>query len=379
MPYTLFYTTEISQGTVNYQNETVSLSIETHLHGNGIWTLSIERALQAVYDGLDATKRKDTWGLASWPRQGVTNLNAFARRSGNFSVVFELLNNRNAVIGRQTLQSGGSWGLNWSGRPTVEVNANDRKTLNFQNVNANDISDSMTIRIATVNGTAAETAARNGVLQMRAITRNEFDRNSRYRFARGVLQGLTNNAEKWKTIVIPSTIWGDPVISIGKGAFKNHVTLTGVTIPNSVISIGEEAFAIHRTEFENKGISKITIGANMTMEQDSFRYTWNYYFSYTGKWSEGVGSSFKDFYDRSGKKAGTYEYNFSWKYYTPQEAKARELYALGSAAHWNKDYASAKSYLEEALQLNPKSDDSKALLKKTNDVLKRQAKQEANK
>jgi hypothetical protein len=48
MPYTLFYIPDIKQGTINYQNETVSLSIETHLHGSGIWTLSIERALQAV-------------------------------------------------------------------------------------------------------------------------------------------------------------------------------------------------------------------------------------------------------------------------------------------------------------------------------------------
>jgi len=162
MPYTLFYISgEINQGTVNYQNETVALSIETHLHGSGVWTISIERALQAVYDGLDATKRKDVWGLGNWPRQGVTNLN-FVGQSRNFAVVFELLNNQNKVIGKQTLQAGGSWGLNWSGRPTINVNADNRKTLNFQNVNANDISDSMTIRVATVNGADAETAARNG-------------------------------------------------------------------------------------------------------------------------------------------------------------------------------------------------------------------------
>jgi hypothetical protein len=258
MPYTLFYLSdEIKQGTVNYQNETVSLSVETHLHGSGIWTLSIERALQAVYDGLDATKRKDTWGLASWPRQGVTNLNAFARRSGNFTVVFELLNNQNKAIGRQTLQAGGSWGLSSSGRPAITVNADERKTLVFQNVNANDITDRMTIRVATVNGADAEIAARNGVLQIRAITRSDFDRNSsNFRFARGEIQGFVNNAAKTENLVIPGTIWGDPVVAIGREAFRN-AGLTRVTIPNSVISIGNSAFA-------NNKLTNITIPNSVT-------------------------------------------------------------------------------------------------------------------
>jgi len=296
MPYTLFYVSdEIKQGAVNYQNETVSLSIETHLHGSGIWTLSMERALQAVYDGLDATKRKDAWQLASWPRQGVTNLNAFSRHSQNFSVVFELLNDQNKVIGRQTLQSGGSWELNWSGRPVVNVYADSRKTLNFQNVSANDITDRMSIRVATVNGIDAETAARNGVLQMRAITRREFDRNGSYRFEKGEIKGFANDSamkaeiairtERLSTIrelIIPNTIWGDPVVSIGDKAFWGNY-INSVTIPNSVRIIGSLAFST------NNGfiISQITIGANVEFVDDL---------------------SFVSFYKKNDKKAGTYTY-----------------------------------------------------------------------
>jgi hypothetical protein len=283
MPYTLFYTTEIKQGAVNYQNETVALSIETHLHGSDIWTVSIERALQAVYDGLDATKRKDTWGLASWPRQGVTSQNAFARRSGNFSVVFELLNDQNKVIGRQTLQTSGSWELNWSGRPVVNVNADDRKTLNFQNVNANDISDRMSIRVATINGADAETAARNGVLQIRASNKNEFNRNDRFIYSRGTIQGFTDNNARVAELVIPDNIWGDPVIRIGNEAFMN-ARLTSVIIPNTVTSIGQSAFV------DNHLVS-VTIRANMAMAGDPF---------YSG---------FRDYYDQNGKKAGTYTFS----------------------------------------------------------------------
>jgi|GEM_PF-950627 len=174
MPYTLYYLNDIQQGEINYQNETVVMSIETDFAGNNSWALPMERALQAVYDGLNATGRKDTWGLGNWPRQGVTELNAFASRSKNFSVVFELVNSQKKVIGRQTLQATGSW--SWSsGRPSVNTSVSGFSVVKFQNVNANDITDNLTIRAASVNGIDAATAARNGVLQIRAMGVNSVE------------------------------------------------------------------------------------------------------------------------------------------------------------------------------------------------------------
>jgi len=250
MPYTLFYTIDITRGEINWQMETVDLSIETHLHGSGVWTVSIEHALQAVYDGLRATGRAQTWGLGNWPRQGVTNLNAFfARRSNNFTVVFELLNDRNMVIGRQTLQAGGSWELSWvSGRPRINVDASVRTPLHFRNVNANDITDRMTIRVASANGIDAATAARDGVLQIRAISRNDFARYDNSRFERGEIRGGSANP-------IPDTIWGDPVISIGNMAFLDR-SLSNVAIPSSVTYIGNHAFSRNR-------LTHVTIGDNV--------------------------------------------------------------------------------------------------------------------
>ena len=43
-------------------------------------------------------------------------------------------------------------------------------------------------------------------------------------------------------IVIPSTLGGYPVKSIGKAAFHEHHDITSVTIPNSITSIGDQAF-----------------------------------------------------------------------------------------------------------------------------------------
>jgi hypothetical protein len=308
MPYTLFYSKDINQGKINYQNETVAISIETYLYGSGIWTVSIERALQAVYDGLNATKRKDDWGLDRWPQRGVTELNAFERRSKNFSVAFELVNNRNKVIGRQTLQSGGSWGLNWSGRPRVEMSNADRKTLNFQSVNANDITDNLTIRVASVNGTDAETAAIDGVLRIRAIDKNDANLYDSFRFSRGEVQGFANrHAKNTKDLVMPSEIWGDQVISISKEAFKG-AGLTSVVIPNSVNYIGNGAFSEH-SDNTYSTLHSITIGANVAMAENSFRFSWRYYNNCSGcsgRVSEGEENSFQDFYNKNGKKAGIY-------------------------------------------------------------------------
>ena len=89
LPYTFFYSDEIIQGEINYQNETVTLGIRTCLVGSVNWARSVERTLQAVYDGLDATQRKDTWGLGNWPWKSVTNLTSptYARRNNNFSII----------------------------------------------------------------------------------------------------------------------------------------------------------------------------------------------------------------------------------------------------------------------------------------------------
>ena len=185
-PYTLFYTTEIKQGPTNYDNETTILSIETNLHASSEWIGSVESMLRsmqssikAVQDGLTATKRATTWGLDKWPWQSGFNLKPFGKQNKNFTVIFELVNSKNQVIGRQTLQTAGSYEI-FAPMPegrytTISVSADDRKTVTFTNVKADDITDRLTIRIASINGVNAETAARNGVLQVRPLSADEWN------------------------------------------------------------------------------------------------------------------------------------------------------------------------------------------------------------
>jgi len=301
IPYTLFYVMDgIRQhGQINYQNETVSMVMGVHLHASGIWTLSIERTLQAIYDGLRATGKAAEWGFGNWPQQGVTNLNPLERHSENFDVTFELLNDKNRVISRASLRTSGSWELNRRGRPTINVSTstsiqqtNDRIShthVQFGNIRANDISDHMTVRVASINGAAAEDAAIDGFLQIQAITQSDFLSNAGFRFERGELRGFAQRPQIprghfLEEIDIPSTIWGDPVISIGDRAFANIPT-PRINIPGSVTSIGSETFVTDQ-------LNSLTIGANVMMKLNSFAGKGFY--------------AFTENYNQNGKQANTY-------------------------------------------------------------------------
>jgi hypothetical protein len=232
----------------------------------------------------------------------------------------------------------------------------------------------MTIRVATVNGTNAETAARNRVLQIRASTKDEFNKNDRFRFSRGVLQGFANRSNE---LLIPDNIWGDPVVAIGDGfknigltsvsipgsiasipseAFRNN-QLTHIIIPGSVTTIGARAFADnHWTTNESKsdgtsytvhhGLDSVTIPDSVTyVGQDAFASHWTItgYYTDTGRsytidhWLvtqvkiganvnlgfNAIGNGFEKAYAEAGSQAGVYKakdtYSGKWERFNDVE------------------------------------------------------------
>ena len=58
-------------------------------------------------------------------------------------------------------------------------------------------------------------------------------------------------------LIIPDTLDGHKVAGIGKGAFKNCI-LQVVVIPDTVVTIGEEAFA------ESANLRSVEIGSSVT-------------------------------------------------------------------------------------------------------------------
>jgi TolB-like protein len=286
LPYTLIYSTEIMEGEINFQNETITLSIETRLRASLAWPKSVEPVLQsmqsvinAVHDGLTATGRAAVWGLDKWPQQGGFNLRPFGTQTKNFTVVFELVNSRNQVIGRQTLQTSGSYTITApmpGARTTVSVSAEVvEKTVTFAGVKADNITDNLTIRVASVNGVNAETAARNGVLQIgtpKVVSDYvlEGETITEYRGNSGVALVIPESLDGRPITAIESGVFrgfqltsvtiGNSVISIGDSAFAGN-QLTSVTFPNSVISIGEAAFARNQLTSVTIGNSVVNIGS----------------------------------------------------------------------------------------------------------------------
>ena len=383
IPYTLFYSDEIKQGEINYRNETVTLSIETNLHPSHTWgrtvAIPMQQTLRAVYDGLQATQRATVWSLQSWPNQRVTSLNSFARQSNNFTIEAELLNDQNRVIGRQSFRTDGWWEYEYTYNngyvPTgIRISDDVKSTVNFT-VKADDITDTLTIRIASVNGIAAETAARNGVLQIRAMPKAAYDRNNEYRFALGEIRGYNGGS---KSPVISRDIWGETVVAIGNSAFANK-QLTGVTIPNSVTVIGSNAFynnqltsvtipdnvtsigdgafadnqltritipnsvtSIGSNAFNNNKINIIIIGANVRLADNSFVYTYTVTHSNNNgsTWQETQNTFFAKYYNEQGCKAGQYDFvqsviilgSYSWRFRVLEQAQADEMKAQERSA-----------------------------------------------
>ena len=246
-PYTLFYSTGIETGAINYRTEKADLYTHTILSATG--HDSLQRVLQAIYDGLTATGRKDDWGLANWPAEGVTKTNSFAsQKQYTLRVVFELVNSRNRVIGKQTITLNPHFNLSFNNNLFgIDYRKNIYNTITFNSVKANDISDSLTIRIASVNRLSPQ----NAQFQIEALSASQWSElhrnNAPLRVVNGVLLGFNrsfsdSDIAQFRNLDILSENWGaEAITSINNYAFQKK-QLTSVIIPNSVTSIGNGAF-----------------------------------------------------------------------------------------------------------------------------------------
>ncbi|MCL1947820.1 MAG: leucine-rich repeat protein [Chitinivibrionia bacterium] len=347
LPYTLFYAEKIISGDIDYKTETQTLSINTNLRAlseTRNWLASVEKSLQAVYDGLDSTKMKSEWGLQSWPWTGVTDLRPFRSKRNAFSIVAELVNSRGIVIGRANFESSGEWSFNGYGRPKISISDDDRKQIKFTKVRADDITDNITIRIASVNDIDARIAARNGVLQLKSVSEEMWD--NYVLFKRG---GLSNSIYGYNGsggyLLIPDAIWGESVTSIGENVFS-YKQLTGVTIPGSVNYIGKNAFSsnqiadvvilsdnitIENGAFSSNKVSKITIaknirGENVIVHKNAFGeklWTNTFYASNYKRVNFTINYENPDFFHLTAGEYSYLEKNTLW-YFSPYLTKEEE-------------------------------------------------------
>ncbi|MDR0474734.1 MAG: leucine-rich repeat domain-containing protein, partial [Treponema sp.] len=295
LPNTLFYVVDArNYGGTNYTNNTTNYTgIKTYLYPSPDWIQQVQTAIQtmdapinevrrtvqaeqsaiqaALYEvvttvnnGLNATGQRTKWGLQPL-NVGVTTIaynNSFwenrRQKQGNqnFSVVVELVNNQNdKMIGRSTFQTSRTYSITNRG---LSVSNNEQKSVDFTNVNINDLppsDDQLLIRIASINGTAAETAVKNGILYINPVSAAEWNFNFDCKMQNG--QITQYNGKGGISLIIPHTIFGEPITSIGDNTFYSK-SLTAVAIPDSVTTIGKLAFA-------NNQLTSVTIPNSVTL------------------------------------------------------------------------------------------------------------------
>ena len=114
--------------------------------------------MNAVRNGLRATGRAQTWEL-DWPARTISTPSPFNNRANNSTaaVVVEITNDQGRSIGRQTVRVPHGFEIrNTIVTPLWQWEGN----VSFPAVDANLITNRLNIRIVSINGVEAETAAR---------------------------------------------------------------------------------------------------------------------------------------------------------------------------------------------------------------------------
>ena len=140
LPYEFVYDTNISQGAINFDRRTTSLSIDISL-------IPLEDAWKIINDlrqGLNTARGWDNWNF------NLTNL-----EPRQIIVTLEIINQNFTVI------STASYRFN---NPSERDRTNAR--LTFQNVKADDITDHLTVRVVNINNIWAQRAGQTGFIQI---------------------------------------------------------------------------------------------------------------------------------------------------------------------------------------------------------------------
>jgi tetratricopeptide (TPR) repeat protein len=176
VPAYLYYSTDVKQEDINYSRETLSISIEEitlRVDDRYDWAAPIIGVVNPVYAGLKETGRAQAWEVGGWPNNSVSrNLSALGNKTPEYDTVVELVNDKGEVIGRQSPRLRAGW---WTGfgNGTATSGKNATTTgLRFTGVDANKITDRLSIRIASLNGKGAEEAAKANSVNI--LTRDEY-------------------------------------------------------------------------------------------------------------------------------------------------------------------------------------------------------------
>jgi hypothetical protein len=261
LPYEIIYDPALTQGKVDYDKGTVAMSFNVKI---------ISAAGLKIIDdlrlGLEKTGKEKEWGL------GYRSI--FSAIPEYHEIAAALLDEKGQTIGRATTKLRD--GQNWYTESAISFSDSDA-TVTFPSVDANKITDKLTVSIVSVNGIDAKTAGQRGYISISAVNFVETFTIFDVVWHFGDLEIISYKGSNI-SVVIPSKIGRWPVTSIRFLTFYNK-RLTSVVIPDSVTSIGQSAF-------NGNPLTSVTLPANLELGVDALPC--------------------EAAYNRNRKKAGTY-------------------------------------------------------------------------
>jgi len=160
----LVYSTDLERGEIDWDKETLPISFDIALTPDKSWPAPITGVVDAVYAGLAGTGQAGTWKIG-WPaanaagtarpvfdRNDKTPL--LAETSAKFDVVVQLLNEQSEVIGSQTVPLSAGWKAGFNNGKASVAKSQTSVTVTFPTVDANKITDKLTIKVASLNETS---------------------------------------------------------------------------------------------------------------------------------------------------------------------------------------------------------------------------------
>jgi hypothetical protein len=159
VPTTLVYSTNPVYGDTNYRTNSlpISLDLVALFTDDGYnWAAPIAGVVDVIYTGLQATGRAKAWELGNWPNNSA----ALGSKTARYDTVVELVNDQGAVIGSKTVTLSAGWRTDFREGKTTSNKSDTSSSVRFDSVDLDKLSDILAIRIASLNRTKAEDAAR---------------------------------------------------------------------------------------------------------------------------------------------------------------------------------------------------------------------------
>jgi hypothetical protein len=173
-PYYLVFSTNVQKGTINWENETITLSFTINLIPDNTWKNPTNGVINAVKIGFMSTGKAREWQI-EWPAKNSNGGNTvFVSQNRNYTVVAEIINDKGTSIGNQIVTI--PYGYEIKDGIIIELKQWNG-IVSFPLVKVDVITDILYIRITSIDGLTAENAARQKNISIMPLDENYFDDN----------------------------------------------------------------------------------------------------------------------------------------------------------------------------------------------------------